>query len=144
MIRKKAAIFFILLATSILLVQAVVPHHHHHEQVCMVTAHCQNDSNSHNHNTTDHDHEHDGNAGTECCALRQAVLIPSNSLKQETKCLGSDDAHSPLVHFQAFLFVSEYLSLVPKVISSAQIPLKNSTYSRFVSTSSGLRAPPVV
>ena len=144
MIKRTTAIFFILLANIVLLVHAVVPHHHHQEQVCMVNAHCQNDSKAHIHNTSAHDHEHDGSTETECCVLKQAVVIPSNSVRQEFKCLGCDDNHSQLVHFQAILFSNEFKSFVPKIISIAQISLKTSSHSCFVHSSLGLRAPPTV
>ena len=144
MIRKRTAIFFILLANIVLLVHAVVPHHHHKSLVCVESNHCQSDNSAHNHTSAAHDHEHDGSAGTENCVLKQAVLIPVNSLKQEFKCLGCDDNHSPFVHLQAILFGNEFNSFVPKIISYAQIPLLTSTHSNFVSSSLGLRAPPVV
>jgi hypothetical protein len=144
MIRKKTAIFFILLANIALLVHAFVPHHHHKSLVCIESNHCQSDSYTHNHSASAHDHEHDGDAGTECCVLKQAVVIPANSVRQEFKCLGCDDNNSQFVHFQAILFSNEILSFVPRIIQNAQIPLRTSSYSLFVSTSSGLRAPPVV
>jgi len=143
MIRKTIAIFFILLANIVLLVHIVVPHHHHKSLVCFERNHCQSDSNAHNQSTCTNDHEHDGGHGTENCTLKQAVSFPANSLRQEYKCLGCDDNHFPFV-FQAILFSNEFSSFVPKVISIVQIPLKTSTHYWFVSTSSGLRAPPVV
>ncbi|MDO8929244.1 MAG: hypothetical protein Q7W54_09685 [Bacteroidota bacterium] len=144
MIKKRTAIFFILLANIVLLAHAVVPHHHHKEQVCIENEHCQNDSLAHKHNTPEHNHEHDGENSSESCALKQAVAIPANSLRQEFKYLGCDDNHSPFVHFQAILFGNEFNSFVPKIISIAQIPLITSPHSNLVSASLGLRAPPVV
>ncbi len=144
MIKRTTALFFILLANIVLLAHTVVPHHHHKEQVCIENEHCQNDSLAHKHNTPEHNHQHDGENSSESCALKQAVVVPANSLRHEFKCLGCDDNHSQLVYFQAILFVSEYISFVPKIISIAQIPLITSSHSNLVSTSSGLRAPPVV
>lgn len=144
MIRKKTAIFFILLANIILLAHAVVPHHYHKEQVCLVNAHCQNDSKAHQHNASGHNHEHDGSEGTQNCVLKQTVAIPANSLRQEFKCLGCDDNHSPFVHLQAILCGNELISFVPEIISNAQTPSGSSQHSNFVSTSLGLRAPPIV
>ena len=144
MIRKKTAIFFILLANIILLAHAVVPHHHHKEQVCLVNAHCQNDSKAHQHNASGHSHEHDGSRGTQNCVLKQAVVIPANSLRQEFKCLGCDDNYAPFVYFQAILSGNEYISFVPEIVSNAPIPLGSTSHSNFVSTSLGLRAPPIV
>ncbi len=144
MIRKRTAIFFILLANIVLLVHAVVPHHHHQEQVCIENEHCQNDSLAHNHNTPEHNHEHDGENSSESCALKQAVVIPANSVRQEFKCLGYDDNHSTFVNFHAILFSIEFIPFVQKVVSNKQIPLITYSHSNFVSASLGLRAPPVV
>ena len=144
MIRKRTAIFFILIANIVLLVHAVVPHHHHNSSVCLESRHCQSDSHAHNQSTCSNDHEHDGSSGNECCVLKQAVVIPANSLRQEFKCLGCDDIHSQLVHFQAILFFHEYITFVPQITHNAQIPLNISSHIWFVSTSLGLRAPPVV
>lgn len=144
MIRKITAIFLILLANIVLLVHAVVPHHHHQEQVCIVNEHCQNDSLAHEHNTPEHNHEHDGENSSESCALKQAVVIPANLVRQEFKCLGCDDNHSTFVHFHAILFSNEFIPFVPKVVSNEQIPLITYSHSNFVSASLGLRAPPAV
>lgn len=144
MIKRTAAIFFILLANIVLLVHGVVSHHHHKSMVCLESNHCQSDSCAHDQSTSAHDHEHDGSAGTENCVLKQAVVVPANSLRQEFECLGCDDSHSPFVHFQAILFSNEFNLFAPKIISIAQIPLITSTHFWFVSTSSGLRAPPIV
>ena len=144
MIKKRTAIFFILLANIILLAHAVIPHHYHQEQVCIVNEHCQNDSIAHNHNTSGHNHQHDGDNNSESCALKQAVGIPANSVRQEFKWRGCDDNHLEFVHFQAVLFSSEFTSFVPQIIQNAQIPLILSSHFNFVSTSLGLRAPPIV
>jgi len=144
MIRKRTAIFFILLANIILLVHAVVPHHHHESLVCIESSHCQSNCYDHNHNTCSNDHEHDGSSDTECCVLKQAVVVPVNTLRQEFKCLGCDNNHFPFVHFLTILFSTEFNPFVPKVISITQIPIKITSYSSFYYTSLGLRAPPIV
>jgi hypothetical protein len=144
MIKKAAGIFFILLANIVLLVHAVVPHHHHQEQVCIALSHCQNESHAPSGNTADHDHEQNGSSETECCILKQAAVVPVNSLRQEFKCVGCDADHSHFVHFQTILFSTEFNPFVPEIISIAQIPLKTSSHSSFVHSSLGLRAPPTV
>ena len=103
MIRKKQPYFYTS-CNIVLLAHASVPHHHHKSLVCIESNHCQSDSYAHNHSTRTHDHEHDGNAETECCVLKQAVVVPANSLRQEINCLGCDDNHFQFVHFQAILF----------------------------------------
>ena len=142
MIKKKTAIFFILLASIVILVHAVVPHHHHNSQVCIESNHCQSDCYDHKHNTSEHNHN-----GCDCsgnCVLKQAVVIPANSLRQEFKCFVGDNNHSSFDDFHAILFSNDFNSFVPKIISIAQIPLITSSHSNFVSVSLGLRAPPVV
>ncbi|MDD2306806.1 MAG: hypothetical protein PHP53_19045 [Prolixibacteraceae bacterium] len=144
MIKRTTALFFILLANIVLLAHTVVPHHHHERLVCIIGAHCQDNSIAHNHNTSEHNHQHDGENSSESCALKQAVVVPINSLRHEFKCLGCDDDHSKFVHFQAILFSDEFPLFVPLTIQNAQIPLITSSHSNFVSASIGLRAPPVV
>jgi len=142
MIKKTSAIFFIFLASIVILVHAVVPHHHHNSQICIESNHCQSDCYDHKHNTSEHNHN--GCDGSGNCVLKQAVVIPVNSLRQEFKFIGGDNNNSPFDDFHAVLFSNERISFVPKIISIAQIPLKTSSHSWFVSTSSGLRAPPIV
>ncbi|MDO9153125.1 MAG: hypothetical protein Q7U47_05360 [Paludibacter sp.] len=144
MIKRGTAIFFILLANIILLAHAVVPHHHHNEQICIINLHCQTDSEVHQHDTTEHNHEHDGNKNSDCCVLKQAVVIPANSVKQDCKCLVCNDNHSPFIDFQAVLFNNELKAFVPIFVTNAHVPLKTSSYTFFINTSLGLRAPPTV
>ncbi len=144
MIRRTTAIFFILIANIILLAHAVVPHHHHQEQVCIVNSHCQTDSQAHNHDASEHDHQHDDENSSEPCVLKQAALIPSNSLRQEFKCFGCDNDHSPFDDFQIVLFSNGLKTFVPIFVANAHIQLITSSYTHFAVTSLGLRAPPIV
>ena len=144
MIRKRTAIFFVLLASIVILVHAVVPHHHHESQICIERNHSQSDCYAHKHNTSEHNHKEDGSNCSGNCVLKQAVVIPANSLRQEFKFIGGDNNHSPFVDFQSVILYNERISFAPKIVSIEQIPLKTSSHSWFVSTSSGLRAPPIV
>ena len=139
--KRTTAIFFILLANIILLAHAVVPHHHHHEQVCIVNSHCQTESQTHNHGASG-DHQHDGNNESDCCVLKQAVAIPSNLLKQDCKSL--DSYHPDFHEFQSILFNFDFDSFVPLDSSFGKHPFSTFTYSLFVNSSIGLRAPPIV
>jgi len=141
MIRKITAIFFILLANIVLLVHAVVPHHHHKSLVCIESNTCQSDSYTNEHSTSAH--EHDGSAETENCALRQVLAIPGSSVKHELKNLADGDNLYPSIGFQFVLFGNDFNTFVPEVISTAQFPLKTSSPSCFVYSSTRLRAPPV-
>jgi len=144
MIKRTTAIFFILLANIILLAHAVIPHHHHNNQVCISGSHCQTDGKAHKHHTTEHNHEHDGNKNSECCVLKQAVVIPANTLRQECKCLDCNDNHSPFDDFQTVLFNNGLETFVPIFITNAHVPLITSSHTHFVNTALGLRAPPIV
>lgn len=144
MIRKKTALFFILLANIVLLAHAVVPHHHHNSLLCIESDHCPSGGCTHADSSSACDREHDGDTRTECCVLKQAVVIPANSAKQEFNGQAYDDNHSPFVHFQAILPDHACTPLAYLIIQQALIPLRTSSYCLFVSTSSGLRAPPVV
>lgn len=144
MIKKGTAIFFILLANIILLAHAVVPHHHHKSEVCIVNSHCQTDSDAHKHSDIEHNHEHDGKNEKEYCVLKQVVVIPSNSVRHECKCIDCNNNHSPFGEFQAVLFKNELIVFVPIFITNAHVPLITSSYTHFVNNGLGLRAPPSV
>ncbi len=144
MIKKSTAIFFILLANIILLAYVVFPHHHHESQFCIISTHCQADSKTHKHNTPERDHEHDGNKNTEYCFLKQVVVIPANSVRIVYKSPVCTDHYRPYIDFQSVLFNNELKPFVSIFLTNADIPLTGSSYSRFVSTSLGLRAPPLV
>lgn len=144
MIKKRTALFFILLANIILLAHAVIPHHHHKSEVCIVNSHCQSNSEAHHHSIAENNHEHDGKNENEYCVLKQLVVIPSNLLRNEGKCLDYADKHSFSDGFQAVLFNigSEVFALVFE--TNASVTYITSLYSHFVNTGLGLRAPPVV
>lgn len=135
MTRKKTAILFILLANIILLAHAVVPHHHHFGEFYLVSDNCQTTCKIHN-------HEHDGNKCTENCVLKQVEVIQANSARHEFKCLVCDINHTQAIHFLAVFLSNEFNLIVPETVQKAQIPLKITTELSFISTSSGLRAPP--
>lgn len=140
MIRKTTAIFFILLANIILLAHAVVPHHHHKSQVCIVSCHCQD----YNNNLPGHDHQDDGKNDYDCCVLKQAVAIPSNSVKQDFSSFDSDNELPDFNRFQCVLFDNESGIFAPLHSSVAKLQFLSSNYSHFVNASIGLRAPPIV
>jgi hypothetical protein len=143
MIKKRTALFFVFLANLIFLAQIVVSHHHHQDQVCIERSHCESDSYAHNKNTSEPDHRHDNENGPDFCNLKQAVIIPSDQVKQESRYFNSTDKYAGSIDFQAIIFTDESNSLAPNIVSKAQVPFITSSYSCFASTSLGLRAPPV-
>lgn len=144
MTKRTIAIFFILLANSILLAHAVVPHHHHKSEVCIVNSHCQTDSDAHKHSAIDNNHEHDGKNEKEYCVLKEVVVIPSNRIIKAFKSLDWPDNHLKYDGFQAVLFNNELKAFVPIFVTNALVPLITSSYTYYVNTSLGLRAPPTV
>lgn len=143
-LRKKVALVFILLANIILLAHAAIPHHHHDLQVCIDHKLCEDHRTPHTHSPLEHDHQHNGNDSSDCCILKQLVLLPSNQDKQECKCSFLTDGHSSDDGFQAVLFDNEFLSFRSIVALNTDVPLRTPPYIVFVNNSLGLRAPPTV
>lgn len=144
MIKKSAAIFLILFASLLLLAFAVIPHHHHQQQICFLHSHCENDADRDNKDSNGGSHKHDCEGYTDGCILQEPVVVPSNQWKPEIKSgnviydnSGNDDFQYPLVSSLVKAFVSVLYNI-------ATVPLNNCSYSFHVSSSLGLRAPPVV
>ncbi len=141
LVKRIIAFIFLVIVNIILLAHAVFPHHHHNYQVCLLNSHCNDDSKAHKHNTDEHNHDHDGNNKTQNCLLKQAVIIPSNSLKDQVKCTDYSRSNNNL---QFILFYSETSSstIYPVSISNRK-PVFKSEYSFLINHSLGLRAPPI-
>jgi hypothetical protein len=144
MMKKALTIFFILIANIILLAHAVIPHHHHESSVCIDSELRQPADFACNHKTSQHNQEHNGDEGAGDCALRLALFLPSNQQKHDCKCVNNSDKHVQPDNNQAILANPEQIAFVPKINSTAQIPLKTSFHYDFVSASNHLRAPPIV
>jgi len=144
MTNRTSALVFILLANIILLVHAVIPHHHHQEQVCIESTHCEDDGSEHHHKNTDPDHEHDGENNADDCILKQIVVFPTNKGKLEFEFISEINNDFPFNDFH-FAFVNT------KPRADTPIFLKDISHQFFISfhrniltTSIGLRAPPIV
>jgi len=143
MIRRTTVFAFLMLANLVLLAHAVVPHHHHNKQVCFKHSHCNHDGLADEHGTNQDNHSHDGDNNHDNCVLREPIVVFSNQWKSDlilniTIDLSDlDDFHYNLLNsspdFQ-ILILSNFL--YERVI--------NGSYSSLVSSSVGLRAPPVV
>ena len=144
MIKRVPAIFFILIANIVLLAGVAIPHHHHNSESCFVSTHCQPYSEAHEHGTTKHNHEHHGESNADFCILDQVSVIPSNQVKQESKCLDFPDNRVNYYQFQANLPDLELISFVPIYFYSIQPPLIFLSYCHYSSIALGLRAPPIV
>lgn len=144
MIKRIPAIIFILLANVTLLVHAVIPHHHHEKEVCIVSSHCESDSQAHDHDDAKHNHEHDGEDSVDDCVLQQILISPPNKIKHEIKSLDIDTDRFQADHSQAVFTENNFVLACISCIPKAKPPLLVFTYLNYASTVLGLRAPPTV
>lgn len=141
MIKKLTAYSFILFANIILLAHAVIPHHHHHQQVCIERTDCVGNDVTHTHNTPESDHQRDCNTDLTACVLKQVFLIPSAQGRILKACDNCTDSHNQgLYKLSNF----EYLDLQPVLIIVTSIPEFSPFLKSFVTSTLGLRAPPIV
>lgn len=141
MLKKITAYSFIMIANIFLLAQAVLPHHHHELQVCIDSSHCTDDATCCL-NSTESDHQHDGQNNLDiCCVLKQAFISPSlqgRFLKSLKNCTDN--------HNHNFFILSNlgYEDLQPVLIPLEDVPDFPPFLISFLTTSLGLRAPPIV
>ncbi|MGV8112681.1 MAG: DUF6769 family protein [Lentimicrobium sp.] len=140
MIKKLTAFSFILLANIILLAHAVFPHHHHEQLVCIERTHCVDDATPHTQKSPEHNHQHDG-ADNTTCVINQAVIISSSQARFVNNCDNCSDNHN---HDFYNLSNFGYIDLLPVSEVITYIPEFSSFLISYVTTSLGLRAPPVV
>jgi hypothetical protein len=130
-----------LIANMVLLAHAVVPHHHHHEQVCIDNTCCKEDAD-HKHNTPEQNHQHDGDKNTATCVLKQAIALPANQGRQEFDSVNSPDNHSHDFLFTLYNDGAETeIPAFPSLVSTPEITF---SYSTYLISSLGLRAPPTI
>lgn len=139
-IKKYTALFFIFLANIIILTHVVLPHHHHNQQVCYERVHCTNDDAIHTQNSTTHKHQHDGTDNS-TCVLKQAVIIPSSHDKIIKSCDNCSDNH---IHDFFVLSSIGDIDLQPISHTETTVPEFPSFLTSFVTSTLGLRAPPIV
>lgn len=140
MVNRKLAIFFLLLANLVLLAHAFIPHHHHDDIICLASSHCQSAEHGHHFCANPH-HGHDSQRSTDCCSLKQTVILPAGQGKSDCRYVTTHNHHSG--DFQAAILqqscclplVEQNLSLRPAV------PVQ--FYDRYQNSSLRLRAPPV-
>ena len=144
MIKRTASIFLILFANIVLLAYAVIPHHHHHHQVCFVQSHCENDNDRGNKDSNGYSHKHDCEGYSADCILQEPVIVPSNQWKPEIKFVSGINDNSGNDDFQYHQASNLIKAFIPVSFNISTVPPENCTYSSYVSSSLGLRAPPVV
>jgi hypothetical protein len=141
MIKKLTAYSFILLANIVLLAHVVVSHHYHQNVVCVESSHCQDNNLAHKHNTQEDNHQHDGSSSANCL-LKQAVIVSSNQGKNETDCVFCSHLHSLDLHFTLPYTGNEVIIPICRIVASP--PDVFFSFSSYITTSLGLRAPPIV
>ncbi len=140
MFSRVTALFFFLLANIILLANICIPHHHHNTEICIVESHCQTDGDTHEHESDGHDHDSSNNS--EYCVLHQVYIVPNNHIMQDYKELVSANYRAHIDGFQTEscykgLYYPVRIVVGPLIVLSAQ-------YSSAITTSIGLRAPPII
>lgn len=140
MVKKIIAFSFVFLANLAILAHAFLPHHHHEQQVCFERTHCADDAEVYSHNSTERNHQHDATDNTSC-VLNQAVIIPLS----QTKSISSCD-HRSDTGYDDFFIISNfgYDDFQTYSETEASAPEFHSFLISFVTTSLGLRAPPIV
>jgi hypothetical protein len=144
MIKRITSIAFILLANILLLAHAVVPHHHHHKQVCLVNSHCIDINLADDLNTNRDNHNHDGEKNSDDCILKEPVIVLTNQWKVDLRFNDKTPDQTSLDEFYncpSHIITGFIFPVFSRVLTSH---FNNSRYSSLVSTSLGLRAPPVV
>ena len=134
---KRTAYIITFIANIFLLVYAVVPHHHHESksQICVINSHCQTDDIDSNEN-----HQHDNHSKSNSCLLSQAIVLPLSNNTKESQSIVYDYGFDVYIITSDELF-DKYLTLNPIEILTPKTPL---SFSSYINSSLGLRAPPVI
>ena len=134
---KRTAYIITLITNILLLVFTVVPHHHHYNksQICVINSHCQTDDIDSNEN-----HQHDNHSKSNSCLLSQAIVLPLSNNTKESQSIVYDYGFDVYIITSDELF-DKYLTLNPIEILTPKTPL---SFSSYINSSLGLRAPPVI
>ena len=134
---KRTAYIITLITNILLLVFTVVPHHHHYNksQICVINSHCQTDDIDSNEN-----HQHDNHSKSNSCLLTQAIVLPLSNNTKESQSIVYDYGFDVYIITSDELF-DKYLTLNPIEILTPKTPL---SFSSYINSSLGLRAPPVI
>jgi hypothetical protein len=134
---KRTAYIITFITNIFLLVYAVVPHHHHESksQICVINSHCQTDDIDSNEN-----HQHDNHSKSNSCLLSQAIVLPLSNNTKESQSIVYDYGFDVYIITSDELF-DKYLTLNPIEILTPKTPL---SFSSYINSSLGLRAPPVI
>jgi len=140
MIKKITACILLLLASFVLMAVAVIPHHHHRQLVCIESIHCFDEDAVHNYNTSEHRHDADKNSGD--CILNQIIVFPVNDEKEIFEIVNNSE--NLFSSYLCPISKSGEETWLPETMAASIIYQNTSTFSSFINTSLGLRAPPSV
>lgn len=143
MVNRNLALFFLLLANIVLLAHAFIPHHHHDDQICLASSHCQSESHDHHFCANPH-HGHDSQRSSDCCSLKQVIILPGNQLKSDCKFVNTPNNHRHSNDFQAAILPEKCCCLSVLEIFAKRQDQVFQFYDRPENHSLQLRAPPVV
>ena len=143
MFNKLISISFVVIANILLLANLVIPHHHHESEVCVVVSHCESDNEKHDDSSSSHKHDHDSNSKTDHCALNQVYIVATDNVRQDYSHVIISISNYDLPDFLALFLLNEGQASKREITSRLDYyPIYS--YYNFVSTSIGLRAPPIV
>ncbi len=147
MIKRVTTIIFLLLANLILLAHIVVPHHHHGCAIFIIDTHYPLNAKADKQEQAEKGSNQESGCKKECkhVVVDQVIVFHANQLKIEFKGAGGFNGHQVLNGYIALLFDNLSYASGSGLLTNAYPPtLINSSYSHFVNTIAGLRAPPVV
>lgn len=137
--RNKTAFIFVLLANMILLAHAVIPHHHNTEGPMEIAIECSHhEQHSHHHNLPICDGNHE-KGETTTCVLTASAILPNNQFRATQSIEQAID--SDVLLFTLFVYI--YLNISNTTDFKTEVLDDIPLYARLLSTSQGLRAPPV-
>ncbi|NQU35230.1 MAG: hypothetical protein HQ521_18545 [Bacteroidetes bacterium] len=143
MFNKILSISFVVIANILLLANLVIPHHHHESEICVDVSHCDSDNDKHHDVSSSHKHDHDSNSKNDHCALNQVYIVATDNVRQDYSHVIISNSNYELPDFLSLFF--NYESQASKRdITTNQYYYPSYSYCNFVSTSKGLRAPPIV
>jgi Family of unknown function (DUF6769) len=138
--RIKTAFIFVLLANMVLLAHAVIPHHHHTEDPVEIVVEC---TNTNHEDHTDHKRipvcDDDHKEGEIAPCITTTMLVPNNQFRAITSL--EQITTSNVLPFTLLVF--NYNTIPDGTINSVEVIENVPLYSRLLTSSQGLRAPPV-
>lgn len=132
MIKNFTAYFFVLIAACIMLAHAVIPHCHHDQFIFPADHHAGMDS--------DHENEtqHKDCESADFCLLKQYFSVPGNDAKSVPGQVATDESDELV----SDLIFNVLCPVIPPGSFSQPVQVRQSGYTAFIHSISGLRAPP--